>query len=78
MVTLILGEETGFEFVIYVIHAISNPVSSPRIKVTTQFFSESDSVGPKVLENLVTRLIWPFLKNRGPKGGISIDPHDNF
>ena len=39
------------------IHAISNAISSPRIKGGYQFFSESDSVGLEVLENLVTRLI---------------------
>ena len=39
------------------IHAISNPISWPRIN----FFSESDAVGLKVLETLVSRLIWPFL-----------------
>ena len=39
------------------IHAISNLLSAPSIKVTTHFFSESDSVGLKVLETLVTRLI---------------------
>ena len=60
-----------FQFVIYVIHAISNPVSSPRIKVTTQFFFRigfSGSESTRKISNPVDLTI--FLKNRGPEGGI--------
>ena len=43
----------------------------PRLesRLVTNFFSESDSVCLKVLETLVTRLIWLFFKKQGSWGG---------
>ena len=62
-----------FQFVIYAIHAFSNPVSAPRIKVTTNFFLKiglSGSESTRKISNPVDLTV--FLKNRGPEGGLPL------
>ena len=61
------------------IHALPNPVSSPGIKVTTQFFFRIGFSGSESTKNFGNPVdLTVFLKKRGPEGGLPFQGHIIF
>ena len=50
------------------IHAISNPISAPRIKVTTQLFFRIGFSGSESTRNFSNPIDLTVFLNRGPEG----------